>query len=89
MKFWCHDQRELKAMLAKECDDHQADLTRLNERLAHYRKRSIESRRVNGRLTDDVCAMGSKINQVRQFCELASERGSHVPIRTVLNILDD
>lgn len=79
MKFWCHHQRELKALLATEEREHLQD----------SRRAYIEKTRLRRDLAESAAATRSaKLTAVEVACQRAQRAGSHIAVAEIFAIID-
>lgn len=89
MRFELGHCRELKAQLAAEYEQHQAEVAELRQRLEYQRSRAARQSQIITQQKEAGVTLGGKINRVRQLLDAAGERGSHVAISRVLDIVDE
>lgn len=88
MKFWCHDQRELKALLAAEEVAHLRDNTiyAMEKSSLLTRVRNAEGRE---REASRVAAVRANLlTDIEVACQRAQRAGSHIAITEIFDVLD-
>lgn len=88
MKFWCHDQRELKALLAAEEAQHFQDMQvcAVDKSRLRSQARNADDRFRNAEKL--VVSQAKLLTEIEVACQRAQRAGSHMAINEIFDILD-